>query len=134
MKSILSIWMMASLVFMGCTQLTPGKSRVEGAVPTVDVVSPVKMSKKATVTIKGQGFKPGQEVNLVFTSKDGIQSDIGYALKPAPKVDESGTWSTTWNCGRFISKKLVKAGTPYKIAVTDGEYNPLAHTFVTFSE
>jgi hypothetical protein len=92
------------------------------------------MSKKATTTIKGQGFKPGQEVNLLFTAKDGIESDIGYALKPAPKADESGNWSTTWKCGRFISKKLVLEGKSYKIAVTDAEYNPLAHTFVSFSK
>lgn len=131
MKSILTIWVMASLVFMGCAH---SGSSVEGPAPTVEVASPVKMSKKATTTIKGQGFKPGQEVNLLFTAKDGIESDIGYALKPAPKADESGTWSTTWKCGRFISKKLVMAGKSYKIAVTDAEYNPLAHTFVSFSK
>ena len=129
MKSILTILMMSSLVFMGCAH---SGSSVEGPPPTVEVASPVKMSKKATTTIKGQGFKPGQEVNLLFTAKDGIESDIGYALKPAPKADESGTWSTTWKCGRFISKKLVMAGKPYKIAVTDAEYNPLAQTFVSF--
>jgi hypothetical protein len=134
MKNILTIWMMASLVLMGCAQLTPSESRVEGPAPKVEVISPVKMSKKATVTIKGQGFKPGQEVNLLFTAKDGIQSDIGYALKPEPKADQSGSWSTTWKCGRFIKKKLVKAGKSYKITVTDIEYNPLAHTSVLFSK
>jgi hypothetical protein len=131
MKNILTILMMASLVFMGCAH---SDSSVEGPAPTVEVASPVKMSKKATTTIKGQGFKPGQEVNLLFTAKDGIESDIGYALEPAPKPDESGTWSTTWKCGRFISKKLVMAGKSYKIAVTDAEYNPLAQTFVSFSK
>ena len=131
MKNILTIWVMASLVFMGCAH---SGSSDEGPAPTVEVASPVKMDKKATTTIKGQGFKPGQEVNLVFTAKDGIESDIGYALEPAPKADESGTWSTTWKCGRFIARKLVVAEKSYKIAVTDGEYNPLAHTFVSFSK
>ena len=131
MKNILTIWVMASLVLMGCAH---SDSSVEGPAPTVEVASPVKMSKKATTTIKGQGFKPGQEGNLLFTAKDGIESDIGYALEPAPKADESGTWSTTWKCGRFIARKLVLEGKSYKIAVTDAEYNPLAHTFVSFSK
>ena len=131
MKNILTIWVMASLVFMGCAH---SGSSGEGPAPTVEVASPVKMSKKATTTINGQGFKPGQEVNLLFTAKDGIESDIGYALKPTPKADESGAWSTTWKCGRFIARKLVMEGKPYKIAVTDAEYNPLAHTFVSFSK
>ncbi len=90
------------------------------------------MSNKATVTLKGKGFQPGQEVNLLFTAKDGIQSDIGYALKPVPKADESGAWSTTWKCGRFIKRKLVDAGKSYKLTATDSEYNPLAHTVVSF--
>ena len=131
MKYILTIWVMVSLVFMGCAH---SGSSDEGPAPTVEVASPVKMSKKATTTIKGQGFKPGQEVNLLFTAKDGIESDIGYALEPAPKADDSGNWSTTWKCGRFIAKKLVLEGKSYKIAVTDGDYNPIAHTFVSFSK
>ena len=134
MKSVLTIWVVASLVLMGCAQLAGNESKAEGPAPTVEVMSPVKMSKKATTTIKGQGFKPGQEVNLLFTAKDGIESDIGYALEPAPKADESGAWSTTWKCGRFIARKLVLEGKSYKIAVTDGEYNPIAHTFVSFSK
>ena len=132
MKRILTIWLMASLALMVCAQLNISESRAEG--PKVEVISPVKMDKKATTTIKGQGFKPGQEVNLLFTAKDGIESDIGYALDPAPKADQSGNWSTTWKCGRFIDKKLVLEGKSYKIAVTDVDYNPIAQTFVSFSK
>ena len=132
MKRILTLWLTASLVFMVGALLIISESRAEG--PKVEVISPVKMSKKATTTIKGQGFKPGQEVNLLFTAKHGIESDIGYALKPVPKADQSGNWSTTWKCGRFIAKKLVLEGKSYKIAVTDSDYNPIAHTFVSFSK
>lgn len=132
MKRILTIWLTASLALLVCAQLNIIESRAEG--PKVEVVSPVKMDKKAETTIKGQGFQPGQEVNLLFTAKDGIESDIGYALEPAPKADESGTWSTTWKCGGFIARKLVMEGKSYKIAVTDGDYNPIAHTFVSFSK
>ena len=32
----------------------------------------VKLSKKATVTTKGTDFKPGQEVELLFTAVDGV--------------------------------------------------------------
>lgn len=32
----------------------------------------VNLSKKATVTIKGTDFKPGQEVELLFTAVDGV--------------------------------------------------------------
>ena len=103
-----------------------------GSSATVEVAGPIKMSKKATAAISGKGFKPGQELIILFTAKDGLQSDIGYALKPAPKGDSSGAWSTTWKCGRFIAKKLVKAGGSYKITVTDSEFNPIAQSSVTF--
>jgi hypothetical protein len=91
----------------------------------------VKMSKKAKITIMGAGFKPGQEIRLLFTDVGGVEADIGYALKPKPVANESGTWITTWSCGRYISKKLIKQGT-YSIAAIDSEYNFLAHAPVGF--
>ncbi|UCG63696.1 MAG: hypothetical protein JSW12_13585, partial [Deltaproteobacteria bacterium] len=77
------------------------------------------------------GFQPDQEVSLLFTDVDGVQSDIGYALKPQPKANTIGAWVTTWSCGPYISKKLIKEGA-YAITVTDGDYNILAHTPVAF--
>jgi hypothetical protein len=91
----------------------------------------VKMDKKATITIMGTGFKPGQAVSLLFIDVNGVQSDIGYALKPQPKANKIGAWVTTWSCGRYISKKLIKEGA-YAITVADSEYNILAHTPVAF--
>jgi len=91
----------------------------------------VKMSKKAIITIVGTGFKPGQEVSLLFTTTDGVQADIGYALKPQPKANNIGAWVSTWSCGRYISKKLIKEGA-YTITVADSDYNILAHTPVAF--
>ena len=108
-----------------------GTNQESGPKPIVQAAEPIKMDKKAKVAINGSGFKPGQEVYLVFTDKNGIESDIGYALKPAPKADAEGKWTTTWSCGRFIARKLVKAG-DYKLIVTDTEYNPLTETTVTF--
>jgi hypothetical protein len=100
--------------------------------PTVMVATPmVKMDKKAKMSIVGTGFKPGQEVSLLFTTMDGVQSDIGYALKPKPVANKVGAWATTWSCGRYIARKLVKEGA-YTITVTDSDYNVLAHAPVAF--
>ena len=102
--------------------------------PVVSMGTPlVKMSKKSEVVILGTGFKPGQEINVLFVSPDGLQSDIGYALKPAPKPDQAGSWTTTWAAGRYVDRKLINPkGGAYKIVVTDGEYNPIAHSAVFF--
>ena len=123
---------MATLIASGCSSVGSGKGTSMQPSATVEVAVPVKMSNEATATISGKGFKPGQELIILFTANDGLQSDIGYALKPAPKGDSSGAWRTTWKCGHFIAKKLVKAGGSYKITVTDSEFNPIAHTFVKF--
>ncbi len=81
----------------------------------------------------GTGFKPGQEVRILFVSPDGLQSDIGYALKPAPKPDKAGSWATTWNAGRYVARKLINPqGGGYKIVVADSEYNAIAQTTVFF--
>lgn len=103
--------------------------------PIVALGTPlVKADKKASVVIMGSGFKPGEEVSILVTDASGLQTDIGYGLKPAPKADATGTWGTTWkDAGRFISKKIIGAG-PCKITVTDAEYNPVAHTVVFFQK
>jgi hypothetical protein len=95
----------------------------------------VKMAGKKTagVVIMGTGFKPGQEINVLFVSPDGLQSDIGYALKPTPEPDKTGSWTTTWSAARYVARKLVDPkGGAYKIVVADSEYNPIAHTAVFF--
>ena len=93
----------------------------------------VTMSKKATVSLSGQGFKPNEEVVILFTAVDGVVSDIGFALDPQPVADQTGAWTTTWKCGRFISKKLIKEGT-YILKAADAEYNTLAEAKVMFTK
>jgi len=93
----------------------------------------VKADKKASVVIMGSGFKPGEELSILVTDENGLQTDIGYALKPLPKADATGTWATTWNAGRFVSKKIIGVG-PCKITVTDADYNPVAHSVVFFQK
>jgi hypothetical protein len=122
--------------FVGCATMGIGeKEPKEGLAqpgPTVMVATPnVKMSSKVKITIVGTGFKPGQEVSLLFTTMDGVQADIGYALKPKPVANKVGAWATTWSAGRYVKRKLVKEGA-YTITVTDSDYNVLAHAPVAF--
>jgi len=134
MYGLMAIIVVFGLV--GCTTMGVGeKEAKEGLAqpgPTVVVATPmVKMDKKAKMSIVGTGFKPGQELSLLITTTDGVQSDIGHALKPSPVVNETGAWTTTWSCGRYIAKKLIKEGA-YTITVTDSDYNVLAHAPVAF--
>ena len=133
------IAVMLVIGLMGCSYLGigkgPAKEGMAAAVepgPTVMAGTPVvKMSKKSVVVIMGTGFKPGQEVRILFTTRDGVRADIGYALKPQPVANKVGAWATTWKCGRFVRKKLIKQGA-YTLTVTDAEYNPIAHAPVAF--
>jgi hypothetical protein len=134
MYGLMALIVVVGLV--GCTTMGVGeKEAKEGLAqpgPTVMVATPnVKMGSKAKITIVGTGFKPGQEVSLLFTTMDGVQADIGYALKPKPVANKLGAWATTWSCGRYIKKKLIKEGA-YAITVADSEYNILAHAPVAF--
>ena len=109
-----------------------GHVSVAGAEPTVVMGTPrVPLDKKAEAVIMGKGFQPGQEVFILITDANGIQSDIEYALKPIPKADADGAWTTTWSCGRYVRKKLVKEGA-HVLTVVSTQYEPLASTKVTF--
>ena len=132
---MIAVFVIVSLV--GCTTMGPGKKGAQEGLaapgPTVVVATPmVKMDKKAKITIVGTGFTPGQEVNLLITTMDGLQSEIGHALKPTPVANKVGAWATTWSCGRYIAKKLIEEEGAYTITATDSEYNALAHAPVAF--
>jgi len=134
MYELVAVIVVVGLV--GCATMGLGEKGAEEALsgpgPTVMAADPmVKMDKKATMSIVGTGFKPGQELSLLITTSDGVQSDIGHALKPSPVANEAGAWVTTWSCGAYIGKKLIKEGA-YTLMVTDSEYNVLAHAPVAF--
>jgi hypothetical protein len=138
MKKAIHVLMAVILVvgLVGCATMGVGEKEAKESLaqpgPTVMVATPnVKMSSKAKITIVGTGFKPGQEVSVLFTTADGVQADIGYALKPKPVANKIGAWATTWSAGRYVKRKLVKEGA-YTITVTDSEYNTLAHAPVAF--
>jgi hypothetical protein len=131
MKGTICFFLVVGLALFGYGFAQAGSD--EGP-PTLTASGPDTMDKKATVMISGSGFTPGQEINLVFTAADDMQSDIGYALKEAPKADANGNWSASWKCYDFIRRKMVKAGGSYKITATDNQYAPLAHTMITFNK
>jgi hypothetical protein len=103
------------------------------SVPTAVVGTPmVKLDKKtAKVDLYGTGFKPGQEIRLVFTTKDGVAADISDALKPEPVPNALGQWVTSWNCTRYVARKLVQEGV-YTITVTDDKFNTIVQVPVAF--
>ena len=115
----------------GCANMTGGKSATASGATLAMGTPRVPLDGKAEAVIMGKGFQPGQEVFLVITDANGVQSDIEYALKPVPKADAAGAWSTTWSCGRYVKKKLVKEGT-FVITAVNTKYEPLASTEVTF--
>lgn len=134
MRKLVCLLILATFFALGYGYGGAAEGTSEMTSPTVVVAGPIKMTSKAKAVISGQGFKPGQAFNILFMAKDEVQSDIVYALKPAPKSDDAGAWSATWACSDFIKRKMVEAGGSYKITVTDDEYNPIAHTYVTFTK
>jgi len=133
MKKTIGLSVAVMFVFMGWGCSTVGGSGSSEKTPVVEVSGSVKMVRKASVTIMGKGFKPGQELSIILKDKNGVTTDIGYALEPEPKADASGAWSTKWNCDDFIRRKLFKAG-EYQLTVTDADYTPLGSTTLSFIE
>jgi hypothetical protein len=67
--------------------------------PSVVVANPlIKMTKDAKAVIIGAGFKPGEEIRVLFVPLDGVITDIGFALQPDPVPNKHGNWVATWSC------------------------------------
>jgi hypothetical protein len=78
----------------------------------------------------GSGFAPNQELKILHTDPKGVTADIGSESKPkSVTADSGGNWTSVWNPGRFISKKLIKEGVT-TLKVVDDDYNLLAHVSV----
>ena len=92
-----------------------------------------KLDDKGKIAISGTGFPAGAEITLIFATADGVESDISYALEPAPIADVNGRFTTTWAYGRFVKKKLVATG-DFVLKATDTDFSPLGETKITFSE
>lgn len=102
-----------------------------GKQPFVYASKTAEMGKDAMVMIAGEGFQAGQEIMILYTDVNGATADLEAYLDPKPKADNNGAWSTTWKCGRYIDKKLIKPGV-VTIRVTDSDYNILGHASIAF--
>ena len=100
--------------------------------PIVSATPMVKMEKGAKVFILGSGFAPNQELKILQTDSVGVTADIGSESEPeSVTADSSGNWTSVWNPGRFISKKLIKEGVT-TLKIVDDDYSLLAHVSVYF--
>lgn len=123
---------MLSAVLAGCAimgQSQPG----HGSKSRMNVAGPAKLDHKGVIEINGKGFQAGMEVFLLFTTEDGVQSDIGYALEPPPRADDGGMWTTKWSYGRFVKKKLIHEG-EYILSAVDHDFNPLCKAKIRFQK
>ncbi len=83
--------------------------------------SPVPYQRKVKVTISGTGFAPNQDLELLIPI-GGILSDISAMVKPKPKTDAKGSFSTVWILDNEIRAKLMQPTTyTLEISNTDGE-------------
>jgi|GEM_PF-588856 hypothetical protein len=126
-------WVTAIIMVLGLGVYANAASGESSSTPIISATPMVKLANDAKITIVGTGFKPGEEIVILYTDPNGVMADVGYALKPEPKVDSNGEWSTTWNCGRYVKKKLIREGV-ISITVADGEYNILAHDTIAFQK
>ena len=99
--------------------------------PSLTIDGDAKLDKKGTIILTGNGFTPNLEVAILFKTSDGVESDIGYALDPAPVADDNGNFVTTWSYGRFVKKKLISVG-KYSLSITNDDFDPLTDTTITF--
>jgi len=108
------------------------KAKKKGPAAVVTVAQQViEVGKTVSVDIIGTGFEPDQELRILYTDADGMQTDIGYALNPEVKANKAGAFFTTWDGTQFIKAKLVKPGAMV-LTVTNNEFKPLAETNVFF--
>ena len=88
---VYAIFMAIGLMVIGCASLGSDQSNAH-LTPEMSVPGPAKLDKKGDIEINGKSFQAGSEVALLFTTEDGVQSDIGYALEPVPVPDNQGDW------------------------------------------
>ncbi len=126
--ALTAVLLMGTIIFGCASNGTPLGAKK--TVPTISIKGPVTLDKKGIIEVSGSGFIPNSEIILLFRTTDGVQSDIGDTLEPAPHANVAGNWKTTWKYGRLIKKKLINEGS-YTLNAVDGDYNKLSS--VTFS-
>ena len=118
---------------LGCSQADPGAMKASGdsakMMSDARVMvspSPVPYQRKVKVTISGSGFAPNQEVGLLIPI-GGIPSDISAMVKPEPKTDAKGAFTTVWTLDGEIRRKLLEP-TRYTLEVLSADGEVLAKT------
>ena len=84
--------------------------------PVLRVAPTPVPNKKGVVTIAGVGFEPNQELGLRLVM-GGVMSDIRHQVKPTPKTDKNGAFSSSWSINREL--RLLKPGVHTLMAVND---------------
>lgn len=92
--------------------------------------SPVPYRRKVKVTISGSGFAPHQELELLMPI-GGVPSDISTMVKPKPKTDANGAFSTVWILNNEIRGHLLEP-TTYTLEVSNSDGEVLARTPFVF--
>jgi len=117
---------------LGCSQMDNGamkgstlatKAMMSNAKVMISP-SPVPYQRKVKVTIAGSGFAPNQELELLIPL-GGVPSDISAMVKPKPKTDAIGTFSTVWILDNEIRGKLLEP-TQYTLEVLNSDGETLA--------
>ena len=111
----------------GCGQGASGASFKAKTSPKLAVSPlPVPYERKTKVTISGSGFAPNQELELQIPI-GGVPSDISAMVKPTPKTNDQGTFSTHWVLDNEIGAKLLEP-TSYTLEVLNTDGKVLAKT------
>jgi hypothetical protein len=109
----------------GCGQGASGISVKAKTSPKLAVSpSPVPYERKTKVTISGSGFAPNQELELQIPI-GGVPSDISAMVKPTPKTNDQGTFSTHWVLDNEIRAKLLEP-TAYTLEALNSDGKVLA--------
>jgi len=120
--------------FFGSNALGTGECIAAEDRPIITAATPLLiLDTKSKAVIMGSGFKPGQQLRILITTPDGMETDIAGYMKPAPKADATGTWASTWSLSYYVKNKLVTAGA-MTIRATDENYNLITHTPIFFQE
>ncbi len=134
MKRLLAaiVFLVVGMLVVGCAGVTTNAEMDKTSI-TISTAGPFTLDKKGKLDFSGNGFAPGTDIVLVFNSSDGVKSDLSDALKPAPKADAKGAWSTTWSYGRMVKKKIIKEGS-YTVDIVNEDYDKLSSVVVTFAK
>lgn len=109
----------------GCALGGSGDSERLRSSPKLTVSpSPVPYERKTKVNIAGSGFAPNQELELQIPI-GGVLTDISGMVKPAPKTNDQGAFSTQWILDNEIRGKLMEP-TAYTLEVLNTKGKVLA--------